>query len=340
VFSTVAALIPAALAAVLVWNARRQWFVWFTAFVILFLGSFALAEPIYGAQLITAEMFGLEVLFWFLVLLYIFLFPTGTAVPRQAGWLVGGLVFYHFVIQVGTAVAYMAPDLARQLSLPNWGQPATNIPVLLNFVIVLVCQVYRYRRVSTPIERQQTKWFVFGFAIVVTMIPLSVYLDASGRRGYLNDIIDNLLWVPFYFGLAVSILRFRLWDIDIIIRKTLQYAVLSALLALVYFGSVILLQTLFGAAVEDSPLLIVLSTLLIAALFSTLRRRVQNFIDRRFYRSKYDAARTLADFAQHARDEVELEALSAELVRVVGETMQPESHGLWLRPEQDAGRKG
>jgi len=330
VFSLAMALIPVAVAAVLVWKARGQWFAWFTAFVILFLGEAALSEPTFGSRLISTKLFGINVLFWFLVLLYLFLFPSGTAVPRRAGWLVGGLVLYHFFIQAGTVVAYVAPEIAVRLNLPYWGEPAYTLPVMLNFVIVLACQVYRYRRVSTAVERQQTKWFLFGFGVIVAFIPFSVYVDAAGRRGYLNDINDYLLWTPLYFGLAIAILRYRLYDIDIIIRKTLQYGLLSALLALVYFGSVVLLQTVLGATVSDSPLLVVISTLLIAALFTPLRRRVQGFIDRRFFRRKYDAQQVLAEFARHARDEVELEALTAELIDVVQESMQPERVGVWL----------
>jgi hypothetical protein len=136
----------------------------------------------------------------------------------------------------------------------------------------------------------------------------------------------------FPIGVGFAILRYRLYDIDIIIRKTLQYAVLSALLALVYFGSVILLQTLFGAAMEDSPLLIVLSTLLIAGLFTPLRRKVQEVIDRRFFRQKYNAEQVLERFARTARDEVDLEALTAELVQVAEETMRPERVSVWLKP--------
>ena len=139
-----------------------------------------------------------------------------------------------------------------------------------------------------------------------------------------------------YFGLitafVVTILRYGLYDIDLIIRRTVQYGVVTAVLALVYFGTIILLQTLVGQATgEQSPIIIVLSTLLIAAMFNPLRRRVQTAVDRRFYRQKYDAQQVLADFAQTARDEVDMEALQAELLRVVQETLQPESVSIWVK---------
>ena len=131
----------------------------------------------------------------------------------------------------------------------------------------------------------------------------------------------------------VSILRYRLWDIDVVIRKTLVYTVLTALLALVYVGSVILLQGLVGTltGVEQSTLAVVVSTLAIAAIFTPLRRRIQDVIDRRFYRKKYDAQQVLAQFALTAQDETDLDALTGELARVVQETLQPEQVSVWLR---------
>ena len=141
----------------------------------------------------------------------------------------------------------------------------------------------------------------------------------------------TMLLIPASIGIAI--LRYRLFDIDLIIRKTLQYAALSALLALVYFGSVVLLQTVVGQATDaQSPLVIVVSTLLIAALFAPLRKRVQTAVDRRFYRQKYDAQQVLAQFAITARDETDMDKLTAELVRVVQETMQPEQVSVWLKP--------
>jgi hypothetical protein len=144
--------------------------------------------------------------------------------------------------------------------------------------------------------------------------------------------VFNLAVMAIPAAIAIAILRYRLYDIDVIIRKTLLYGALTGLLALVYFGSVVLLQGLFEALTgQSSPIVIVISTLLIAALFIPLRRRLQRAIDRRFFRQKYDAQQVLAQFAKTARDEVELEALTAELARVTRETVQPESLTIWLR---------
>ncbi len=338
VFNTLAALIPLAVAALIVRRARWQWFAWFTAFIIIFLGESALSEQTLVSRFISVEVFGANAIFWFLVLLYLFLFPNGKAVPRHAAWLVGALVIYHFFIQAGTVIAYVAPDLAIRLNLPNWGESVYTTPVLLNFVIILACQVYRYRRVSIPIERQQTKWFLFGFGLIVALIPVAIFTGLTGRGGFLSDITDVALWMPLYFGLAIAILRYRLFDIDLLIRRTLQYSLLSGLLALAYFGLIIVLQSLFTAITgqQQNEFVTVLSTLAIAALFLPLRRRVQDFIDRRFYRKKYDAAKVIAEFAAICRDETDLEKLTARLVEVVQETMQPESVSLWLK---ETGRK-
>jgi hypothetical protein len=144
--------------------------------------------------------------------------------------------------------------------------------------------------------------------------------------------LDTITAIALPIGIGISILRYRLWDIDIIIRKTLVYAVLTALLALVYFGLVVLLQSIFETlSGQESPLVIVASTLVIAALFAPLRRRVQDLIDRRFYRRKYDAQQVLAQFADTVRDETDMDRLTAELQRAVQETLQPETVSIWLQ---------
>ena len=145
-------------------------------------------------------------------------------------------------------------------------------------------------------------------------------------------VVTNLLSLTIPLAIAVAILRYRLFDIDVIIRRTTTYALITGLLALVYFASIVVLQSLFGRLTDfDSNPTVILSTLLIATLFLPVRRRVQDAIDRRFNRTRYDAAKTLQAFAATARDETDLDALLGELVRVIEEAMQPETVRVWLR---------
>jgi hypothetical protein len=190
------------------------------------------------------------------------------------------------------------------------------------------------------VSRAQLRWALGGFVVGLSLVLL-VFPPAFG---WVTDPFwAQLLSSGFTLGfvvigvtLAVAVLRYHLFDIDVIIRKTLVYGALTILLALIYFASVVVLQNAFAAVSgEHSAMAIVISTLIIAALFSPLRRRVQGFIDRRFFRSKYNAEKTLADFALTARDEVDLDRLAAELMRVVGETMQPAQSSLWLKTTTD-----
>jgi len=237
--------------------------------------------------------------------------------------------------------------LAAIREVLNVFMPYNDLVSKLFFVVVpigLFVQIYRYRRFSNAVQRQQTKWVVFGLTIGISgfagtlmliMITFARPGFATGLMGYIlggTALILFLLFIPASIGMAI--LRSHLWDVDILIRRTLVYGALTATLALVFFGSVILLQRLVGSftGVENSPIAIVISTLAIAGLFSPLRRRIQNDIDRRFFRRKYNAQKTLESFAASVRDEVELEDLTGRLLAVVEETMQPENVSLWLKP--------
>src|SRR5215211_2377651 len=227
-------------------------------------------------------------------------------------------------------------------------QPPSYSWALVGMIVIgaMYAQIYRYRHVSTPTERQQTKWVLFGILlwcllIVMLGVPYSIELNLPpGSPLPWWALVSSTGWwltlaiVPL--SLTIAVLRYRLYDIDVVINRTLVYGALTAALALIYFGGVATIQAIFHALTsqEQQPqLAIVVSTLVIAALFNPLRRRIQSFIDRRFYRRKYDAAKTLEAFSAKLRDETDLDALNAELVGVVRETMQPAHVSLWLRPD-------
>jgi asparagine N-glycosylation enzyme membrane subunit Stt3 len=177
--------------------------------------------------------------------------------------------------------------------------------------------------------------FGLGFVLPLAVLLTSFYLfPAFDPRRQAISVAGNMALLILPLCLAIGILRYRLFDIDVIIRRTTSYALITGLLALVYFGSIVVLQGLLSPFTGDSTPAVVLSTLLIAALFLPVRRRVQDAIDRRFNRTRYDAEKTLAAFAATARDETDLDALLAELARVIQETMQPEHVSVWLRPVQ------
>ncbi|HEX6711340.1 MAG TPA: hypothetical protein VF068_13500 [Rubrobacter sp.] len=203
-----------------------------------------------------------------------------------------------------------------------------------SMVASAVSLIVRMRRAGR-VERQQIKWIAYGGAVVVGTVFASVVIATLWSPDVGIALISlGLLGVPIFTGVAIA--RYRLYDIDIVINRTLVYGALTAALVAVYFGGVATLQALFRAlsGQEQQPqLAIVVSTLVIAALFDPLRRRIQLFIDRRFYRSKYDARKTLEAFSATLRDETDLRSLNDHLVEVVAETMQPAHVSLWLRPD-------
>jgi len=280
---------------------------------------------------------------WYIFpLLFILLFfPNGKLLSPRWRWaVVLGLGMCAFFLLFATFMTELSPpDDSWFIPNPIGFLSRDSFPFalwvawLFSFAVLCVASLFvRYRRAKST-EREQIKWLLYAAALFVVVYGISFVANQLG--GFINDVVGLLMSFAillFPAAIASAILRYRLYDIDVIIRKTAVYTVLTALLALVYFGVIILLQSVFETASgEQSPIAIVVSTLIIAALFGALRRRVQDFIDRRFYRRKYDAEKTLAAFGQFVRDETDMAALTAELLRVTQETMQPEQATIWLK---------
>ncbi len=281
----------------------------------------------------------LTLLFLALFLLVFSLFPTGQFVPSFTRWIL--VVF--LAGQVPLTFLQVAPLIPNtQVSRPGW------LVSLGEMATLALLQLYRYRRASSPLQRQQTKWVVFGIAVPIA-ISVSVtapYLifPVFAEPGSLYPLAYNQisillsLSIPLSFGFAM--LRSRLWEIDVLINRTLVYGTFTVILTGVYVGLVIGLQALLrGIISQDNSVAIVLSTLVIAALFQPLRQGIQRLIDRRFYRSKYDTAKTLQAFSATLRNEMDLDTLREQLLAVVQETMQPAHVLLWLRPPEPSRKR-
>jgi hypothetical protein len=261
-------------------------------------------------------------------ILFFYVFPDGHFVPRWSRWL------------VLASIGVLAPTLLLPYSfLSLWQHPLLNALLSASIVGALVfAQGYRYKRVSNLGQRQQTKWVVFGTVAALGGYGAFTALDLLLQSALLASLLGNtaffVLSLLIPISIAVAVLRHRLYDIDILINRTLVYGSLTATLVAVYVGSIVVLQGLVRALTgQESQLAIVASTLAVAALFNPLRHGVQGFIDRRFYRRKYNATKTLEAFSAKLRDETDLDALSEDLVGVVRETMQPAHVSLWLRPD-------
>jgi uncharacterized membrane-anchored protein len=329
------ALVWFIVAVLIFWRKSDDWLALLVSLMLVLQGASTIINPFdvipsfWQMPALVMNLLAFDLLF-----LVFSLFPSGRFVPRWIPWL-GALL-------LGWEVLAFFPIVPRSYGI------LFDLVAYCFLGGFVVAQLYRYHSVSSRTERQQTKWIVFG--VTVTYLIEFVYVLCSGLfpsffspgslPGMIFPPISNVvpILIPLSFGFAI--LRSRLWDIDIIIHRTLVYGTLTVLLAMVYFGSVIGLQSLLHGFIESNQLAIVVSTLAIAALFQPLRQRIQRFIDRRFFRRKYDAARTLAAFSATLRNEVDLNTLKEHLLAVVEETMQPAHISLWLRnPEASMGQK-
>ncbi|UCH60816.1 MAG: hypothetical protein JSV61_04870 [Anaerolineales bacterium] len=329
-------------ASALFWRKADDWVVFLISLTGVLTGTLAVpvvqalvsSQPVWGTPALllrNAAVLGLIIQF--------FVFPDGRFIPSWTRWAAFLWVTY---LLLATLIPAFAPPEGLTVLQPQ------DYPVVIWFFLWMglgvYAQVYRYRSVSTATQRQQTKYVVWG--LVVSFLVAYLTFSANSLQMMLNlspvavmQLKITFLTVTLLVGLpvlpisvALSILRYRLWDIDVIIRRTLVYTVLTTTLVVFYLGLVIVLESALRLLVGSSgQVATVISTLTIAALFTPLRRRVQDLIDRRFYRSNYNAEQALAGFAAAARDETDLEALTAQVVSIVQDTMQPEQVTLWLK---------
>ncbi len=302
------------------------------AFFLVAFGTIWLADP--GSTLavanpawtVPAAVINFFAGIFFLVFGY--LFPTGRFVPRWTR-------FLALVLIAATVPSYFFPSSAVDVNNGGWLDAVFSLTL---FVSAIFAQIYRYRRVSTPVERQQTKWVMLALVAALVIYASAVFIPAN--PGLLFKFIGAtalelaLLLVPIAIG--VSIFRYHLWDVDSLVSKVLIYGLLTGLLGGLYVGLIIGLEAAAGAitGTADQPIALVISTLVIAALFQPVRLRIQRVIDRSFYRRKYDAEKTMSAFSVTLQGDVDLEHIQKQLLAVVHETMQPVDVWLWLpQPE-------
>ena len=337
IFFAITAAVWYAVGFLIFWRRSDDWLALLAAFVLVMFNvtssgnttsALQFAYPILALPLSLVNFLGQVSL-----LVFFLLFPNGRLVPRWMGLILLLVILEQFFTIFPSVTA----------SWPAW---LGGLGFLVVYGAIIFSQIYRYRRVSTPVQRQQTKWIILGLAaafvvatgilVIGALIPPSVAPNLGGTLLFLTIWPVAFLLIPLSIGF--SILRYRLYDIDVLINRTLVYGTLTILLVLVYVGLIFALQYLLrGIISQNNDVAIVVSTLVIAALFQPLRHRIQRFIDRRFYRSKYDAAKTLEAFSATLRNEVDVSQLREHLLNVVQETMQPAHVSLWLRPPEHDG---
>jgi len=272
------------------------------------------------------------------------LFPNGRLPSARWRWFAR---ISALLTLVGMALAAFSPGpivvglpaIHNPLGIEGLPNAYKSVQVLMLVLIAISVVSLVVRRVhARGVERQQTKWFTYAAAVAASGAILKFIISEPLDLVWLGGVayafvLFGLAGMPIAMGIAIT--RYRLYDIDLLINRTLVYGSLTATLVALYFVGIVVLQRIFVTLTgQQSTLAVVSSTLLIAALFNPLRRRIQSFVDRRFYRSKYDARKTLEDFSTRLREETDLDTLNNELVGVVRETMQPAHVSLWLSPER------
>ena len=332
-------LFSCALAALIFWRKSTDRMALFCAFMLVLFGGAGYTSILQDTLAPTslAWFVGIGILYLLgqaSFLIFFFLFPSGRFVPGWTRWVAALVLLFWTYLTFFT-------------QLWDTDGAATGLLDLGLSVLVLcavVAQIHRYRRVSTPSERQQTKWVVFGFAVAMVGFALfnvsrflfvpSILLQSNLAKTLIagTAVYSLLLLIPL--SITIAILRSRLYDIDTIINLTLVYGLLTGTLGALYAGLILSLEGVLGLFTRQStpnPVVLVLSTLAIFALFLPVRRRIQTLIDRRFYRRKYNAETTLTAFGAALRNEVKLEQVRQDLLAAVQETMQPIHVSLWLR---------
>jgi hypothetical protein len=264
----------------------------------------------------------------FLWLVVPFVFPDGRFVPRWTRLLGAVAIPAAGLVEVSQGQSKMSLGLTLLVWSVFWG-------------IGLYAQVYRYRYVSGPVQRQQTKWVALAVGLILLFVLFGIfipYLLVPTANAWFAVALPALLplFLLFPASVAVAILRHHLYDIDRLLSRTLTYGLLTVVLGVLYASAVVVLGQALNPRGGDSSLAVAASTLLVAALFQPLRRRIQDMVNRRFNRRRYDAAKTIEAFSARLREQLDLDALSAELLAVVDQTMQPTKASLWLRPTTTA----